>query len=85
MDGLGSWGQDGQCLGQSSQGALPGSGQAPPEIRGQANSSNLIMEGLLREAAKGTEFQPAGICEEAISGTKPAASSCLGWDQAEGV
>lgn len=34
-------------------GVLPGSGQAPPEIRGQASSSNLIIEGLLREAAKG--------------------------------
>lgn len=42
--------------------AIPGSGfpgtptwhlrQAPPEIRGQASSSNLIIEGLLRETAK---------------------------------
>lgn len=53
MDGLRSWGQEGQYLGLSSQGVLPGSGQAPPEIRGQASSSNLIIEGLLREAAKG--------------------------------
>lgn len=53
MDGLRSWGQDGQHLGLSSQGTLPGSGQAPPEIRGQASSSNLIAKGLLREAAKG--------------------------------
>lgn len=46
-------GQDGQYLALSSQGVLPGSAQASPEIKGQASSSNLIIEGLLREAAKG--------------------------------